>query len=342
MTAKSSANCILAHAYEEDKHEILVKNWWISEKYDGVRGIWDGKNMMSRNGNIYTIPDFIREQLEKITIVKDEKNINLDGEIWFGKDTFAICSGAARKRSNDPEVWKMMTYLVFDIQDTEMLFEDRIKMLSVILKRDDIPNIKKVVYRKFKPSETTMANELKKVEDNGGEGLMIRKPKSEYVFTRSHDMLKVKSWTYHEATVIEYIQGSGRLKGLVGSLLVKTNEISEDGSETVFRVGTGFTDWQRQSGMNKEDTWNRTTSQAIITEHRKKNINPNKPIEVYQQLVDIIKSEKGKARQEALYQLNKVYVTMPIIGDIITFRYKEETSEGKPSFPTFVSVRNYE
>ena len=44
-----------------------------------------------------------------------------------------------------------------------------------------------------------MDSELQKVEKLGGEGLMIRKPGSKYEHTRSHDLLKIK--TFHDAEV---------------------------------------------------------------------------------------------------------------------------------------------
>ena len=36
---------------KEYKDENLT-GWMMSEKYDGVRAIWDGKELKSRNGNI--------------------------------------------------------------------------------------------------------------------------------------------------------------------------------------------------------------------------------------------------------------------------------------------------
>ena len=44
-----------------------------------------------------------------------------------------------------------------------------------------------------------MKKELKRVEGLGGEGLMIRQPKSKYVNGRSSTLLKIK--TFHDAEV---------------------------------------------------------------------------------------------------------------------------------------------
>src|SRR5438552_3249716 len=46
---------LLAHTWEND---IDLAGWWISEKLDGVRAYWDGKNFYSRQGNLFHAPDW--------------------------------------------------------------------------------------------------------------------------------------------------------------------------------------------------------------------------------------------------------------------------------------------
>jgi DNA ligase-1 len=75
----------------------------------------------------------------------------------------------------------------------------------------------------------------------GGEGLMLRKPESQYETRRSPTLLKVKPHEDAEATVIAHLPGKGKFAGKLGSLRVRT----ADGRE--FSLGTGFTDSQRES-----------------------------------------------------------------------------------------------
>ena len=35
--------------YDKQKHEI--KDWFMSEKLDGIRAYWDGKDLYTKNGN---------------------------------------------------------------------------------------------------------------------------------------------------------------------------------------------------------------------------------------------------------------------------------------------------
>jgi DNA ligase-1 len=75
----------------------------------------------------------------------------------------------------------------------------------------------------------------------GGEGLMLRKPESDYEVGRSPTLLKVKPHDDAEATVTAHLPGKGKHAGKLGSLRVRT----ADGRD--FSIGNGFTDAQRES-----------------------------------------------------------------------------------------------
>jgi DNA ligase-1 len=349
-------NVMLAHPYDPDKHMRKVWGWWMSVKYDGVRAKWNGEEMESRTGHIYTLPDFLTEQLKTITD-EDGNPMELDGELWAGNDTFAFMSGLARRYENNPELWEQVTYMVFDTPDTTLPFEDRVRKVAAALKRAGSPaNIKGVRHIKFDPEKMSIEAELKKVEDAGGEGLVLRKPKSLYVFKRSQDMLKVKSWSYKEAVVYGYEAGkegkTGKLLGLVGSLLVKSDEFGDEDEEAErkwvnFKVGSGLNDWQRYTGsmqpeLAKSKKWTADQQKRVDVLRKKMKKPIDKDSEDYQAIVETIKSATGKERSDALHALNDMFTQMPVIGDVVTFRFKELTKDGNPSMPTFVGVRDYE
>jgi DNA ligase-1 len=50
-------------------------------------------------------------------------------------------------------------------------------------------------------------------------GLMMRKPKSPYVFGRSNTLLKVKTFHDEDARIIGYKTGEGRLTNMMGGLI---------------------------------------------------------------------------------------------------------------------------
>lgn len=313
---------MLAHEYKE---HIDVNGWWITEKYDGVCGLFKqtDKTMWSRNGNKYSLPDFITEQLVSI-------GLDMHGEIWFGHNTFDICSGMARKDDTSDKMWENVTFMVFDSPDNGNLpLEDRIKKFKEAWISAGKPkNIQCVEFRKFDNKTTTIENELKKVENAGGEGLVLRKPGSKYEIKRSKNMLKVKSWIYKEAIVTGYNEGTGKYRSMVGALKIKNDEFGN------FKVGSGLNDWQRG------DTLDNPMDDNERREKRNKQNHSNN--ELYKKLINDVKSSDIKQQRNALRELNVTFTTMPIIGDVITFKYKETSKDGKPKFPTFVGVRNYE
>jgi DNA ligase-1 len=86
-----------------------------------------------------------------------------------------------------------------------------------------------------------LRQELARVEILGGEGLMLRRPKSMYEVGRSSSLLKVKTFHDTEARVIGHAPGTGKHKGRLGALIVEL----PDG--TKFNVGTGFSDEEREN-----------------------------------------------------------------------------------------------
>jgi len=92
------------------------KGWLLSEKLDGVRAYWDGKQFISRQGNLYHAPDWF---------VKSLPNVPLDGELWLGRKAFQRAVSIVR-RQDKSDLWKEMTYIVFDAPTLEKGFEDRL------------------------------------------------------------------------------------------------------------------------------------------------------------------------------------------------------------------------
>ena len=70
---------------------------------------------------------------------------------------------------------------------------------------------------------------------------MLRRPGSRYVAGRSDSLLKVKSFLDTEARVVGHQAGTGRHEGRLGALQVELP------NGTRFKVGTGFSDAQREA-----------------------------------------------------------------------------------------------
>jgi DNA ligase-1 len=218
---------LLAHVWQND---IDLAGWWMSEKLDGVRAYWDGKQFLSRLGNVYHAPDWFLEGLP---------DVPLDGELWCGRKLFQRCVSIARRQDRS-DLWKELTYLVFDAPDHDAPFEERLAQVEKHV-RDGAPRFARNHAHVRCESVEHLRAELARVEALGGEGLMLRQPGSRYEVGRSTTLLKVKSFKDAEARVVEHAAGAGRHKGRVGALVVEL----ENG--TRFSVGTGLSDEERRS-----------------------------------------------------------------------------------------------
>jgi DNA ligase-1 len=221
---------LLAHKYE-DFPDLDPTGWWYSEKLDGVRAYWDGKNFVSRQGNIFHAPDWFKAALP------DEI---LDGELWMGREMFQKTISVV-KRLDWGEGAKSIKYVIFDVPGRkDEIFEARLNAAINHALAANAPHVKAHPHHAVQ-SRKHLADELKAVAALGGEGLMIRKPKSLYEAGRSSTLLKVKPWEDAEAVVVGYEAGKGRHKGVVGGLLVRTPEGKE------FNLGTGLSDEERRN-----------------------------------------------------------------------------------------------
>ena len=224
---KSSPALLLAEVWTP---AIDPTGWWMSEKYDGLRGFWDGRKLWSRKGQAIQAPaDFLAELPGEVA---------LDGELWMGRGLFEETISTVMSQTPD-ERWKKVRFMVFDAPQAKGTFEQRMEFLKATLPAGS-QFVKMVPQERCQGTKQLLA-ERDRIVAAGGEGMMLRKPESEYETRRSPTLLKVKTHDDAEATVIAHLPGKGKFAGKLGSLRVRT----EDGRE--FSVGTGFRDAQREA-----------------------------------------------------------------------------------------------
>ncbi|MCA9673243.1 MAG: DNA ligase, partial [Myxococcales bacterium] len=230
LTASVSAGVapkvLLAQRWEATQDPT---GWWISEKLDGVRAYWDGERFISRQGNLYLAPDWFIETLP------DEP---LDGELWVGRGMFQRCVSIVRRMDKSDD-WREVQYLVFDAPGQSGAFEDRLAYLEGRVAGIENGHTHLVAHETCRGIDH-LKEKLEEVEALGGEGLMLREPRSRYVAGRSSSLLKVKSFHDAEGRVIDHLPGTGKHEGRLGALRVEL----PDGTE--FSVGTGFSDAERE------------------------------------------------------------------------------------------------
>lgn len=215
---------------------LEVSDYWVSEKLDGVRGYWDGQQLLTRQGYRIDAPDWFIAPLPKQS---------LDGELWIGRGQFDTVSGLIRSSAGGDNKgrdnrWRQVKFMLFDLPQAPGAFSQRLRRLRGIVDEVDRDWVQMVPQRQM-ASDTALMAWLDRVVAGGGEGLMLHHVDAIYKQGRSTDLLKLKQWQDAEAMVIGYQPGKGKYAGMLGSLLVETTE------GVRFKLGSGFSDAQRKN-----------------------------------------------------------------------------------------------
>lgn len=216
---------------ETDDGNQDVSTWLMSEKLDGVRGYWDGKRLLSKNGIPFEPPAEFTENFPDFAI---------EGEIWGGRGTFEKTCAIVRKKGGDAG-WLSLRLGIFDVPRAPGTFTERLQAARHWFAAHSSPYAFVIEHTPVK-NRKFLENRLKRIEELGGEGLILRRPDAPYSSGRSKDVLKVKSFDDAEARVVEYLPGSGKYEGRMGSLLV---ELPDNGLR--FKIGSGFSDREREN-----------------------------------------------------------------------------------------------
>eukprot|EP01114_Cavostelium_apophysatum_P018467 TRINITY_DN5712_c0_g1_i3.p1 TRINITY_DN5712_c0_g1~~TRINITY_DN5712_c0_g1_i3.p1 ORF type:complete len:458 (-),score=93.25 TRINITY_DN5712_c0_g1_i3:618-1991(-) len=195
--------------------------WLMSEKYDGTRAYWNGKNFFQRNGGIIISPRKFRQKMPSLP---------LDGELWTGKHTFSKFQNyiASQYHHDHKEVeneWTDVTYHVFDAPSQAILpLEKRLEIARTLIPTDE-PRIKMVSMEICRGNEHLMQT-LVDVVDDGGEGVVLRKPDSEYKSGKSSEWIRVKPYYLSFGKVTE-TQRTLSAQNMIGTCFRFKGRVSE-------------------------------------------------------------------------------------------------------------------
>ena len=231
--SRTPPSLMLANVYRPG---IGLADYWVSEKYDGVRGYWDGEALWTRGGERVAAPAWFTAALPKVP---------MDGELWAGRGQFAKAVSTVRQQTPDDAAWRAMRFMVFDLPAQGGPFTERIQVLNGLVSQIDQPWVQAVTQSKLASHQALQAM-LAKTVKNGGEGLMLHRGASLYKGQRTDDLLKFKTHEDAEARVIAQLPGKGKYEGKLGALLVEMPALEGMPAQR-FKLGTGFTDAQRQN-----------------------------------------------------------------------------------------------
>jgi len=154
--------------------EIDPAGWWVSEKFDGWRAMWTGREFVSREGNILPAPGAWISQMPGCA---------LDGEIWLGRGRFSEMNQAIRCSD-----WSALQFVVFDAPECPGAFEVRQAFLAALT----LPYFCSVAKQIRCAGRSALNTLFTETVSSGGEGLMLRAANSRYEQGRSSRLLKLK------------------------------------------------------------------------------------------------------------------------------------------------------
>jgi len=117
---------LLAEVY---RNQVDVAKYLVSEKLDGVRAIWDGRNLRFRSGKEINAPRWFIEGLPKQA---------LDGELWMGRGSFERLSGIVRREVPDDGEWRQVRYMIFELPGAAGTFGERAEAMRQIARQANV------------------------------------------------------------------------------------------------------------------------------------------------------------------------------------------------------------
>lgn len=161
-----------------------VDGWLVQEKFDGLRALWTGKELVSRNGQKFNAPDWFTAKLPECP---------LDGELYAGRGMLSrISTRLARWKSGDDEDWADVRFKVFDAPSVPGGYLARWQSCFTWLPHTSF-HIQLCTIRTLEAKGIeSLRKDLKELQADGGEGFILRHPDAPYVAGRTDKMLKFK------------------------------------------------------------------------------------------------------------------------------------------------------
>ncbi len=211
--------------------DLNLSEYWVSEKLDGIRAIWDGSSLRTRGGRELKAPAWFTRPLPSYAV---------EGELWAGRGNFHLVQQTVLDQTPVENAWQKMRFVLFDLPTDSESYAHRYLRLSKWVQPLKGSHIELIEQHKI-DSEIALMAKLDAIVEQGGEGVMLKRIDSLYQSGRSSDLVKLKKYQDGEATVIGYKPGKGKLLGMMGALLVQLP------SGQQFYLGGGFSDEQRKT-----------------------------------------------------------------------------------------------
>ena len=222
-TPPAAPAMLLAEGYTAS---VDASQYWVSEKFDGVRAQWDGRILRFRGGGVVPAPAWFSANFPAVP---------LDGELWIGRGRFDGLSGTVRKLEPVDAEWRQVRYLIFELPSAAGDFSARVRQMRVLTEQAGVAWLQAVEQTRV-ANHAELMQRLDSVIQSGGEGLMLHRADAPYLTGRNDALLKLKPWQDAEAVVVGHVPGKGKYASMTGALEMEM----PDGRR--FRLGSGLSD----------------------------------------------------------------------------------------------------
>lgn len=230
--------------------------FWLTQKLNGTRATFYDKRLRARSGAAYTGLEHIEKELAFLNVsgfVADGELTLLDKGNLSDNEAFREATGII---NSDAESKLEIVYTIFDVIPTKEFETGELGITydvrrSVMDTLDDFLNKKNALYVSVLPvlyhgtDQQQIPILLDKMVAEDKEGLMLNL-NVPYQRKRHRGLLKIKRFYTMDLPITGYEEGTGRLEGTLGSLVLDFcgNEV---------KVGTGFSDEERRKMWENRD-----------------------------------------------------------------------------------------
>jgi len=198
---------------------------YVQPKYDGIRAIYRGDKLYTRNGKEIIACDHIKRELRGIV----PEGYIIDGEIYYknslesSEENFRKTVSLAKKRritkEYEEESSRYIKYIIFDIIDKDEkteTYEERLSNLREVFDDVELKSLELIETRECKSERELKEDYYIEYRENEYEGVIIRNKVGLYKENyRSYDIQKYKEFEEDEYKIVSYKEGIGKDKGAI-------------------------------------------------------------------------------------------------------------------------------
>lgn len=248
--------CMLANKYFEHASHVDGKEFYVTEKLDGIRClcfIKDGQIPMffTRQGQkidglIEIEADLIEWMgIRPIDLMLDGELLISDRDKYESKEQYKRTTKIVRKDGDKHGV----TFHVFDVvgkRREDVPYWARRYWIEERIQGMDHVKFLPVLYQGMNPG--VIPELLEQQRSLGHEGVMVNIADAPYQAKRTNDLLKCKLMQDCDLEVMGFQEGSGKFKGTLGAMLVRYKG-------NIVGVGSGFNDRMRQEVWSHQERY---------------------------------------------------------------------------------------